>query len=175
MIADLRWRRIPNLLTLPAILLAIAGRVVFQGWPGLGLAVAGALLAPTLLLLTRGGKGLGMGDLKLAAAIGAIVGPILAVAAMLLTTVMGGVLAIVCLLRPGGLYRQFIGTLFIGFPFRNKKSTTENPPVENESTVDATMPYGIAIGMGSILTLAVCWWTGNENWFLSFVGIGANL
>lgn len=172
-ITDLLSRRIPNLLTLPAIGLAIALRIAFQGWVGLGLALAGAFLAPTLLLVMHGGKGLGMGDLKLAAAVGAFMGPALAVATMLLTAVAGGILGIAMMLKPGGSLRNFINVISIGLPFRKKKGD-DGPATDNAPAV-LTMPYGVAIGAGSLMTLAVYWWTGNENWFLSFVGIAGKL
>ena len=172
-ITDLLWRRIPNLLTFPALGLAIALRIVFQGWVGLGLALAGAILAPALLLAMHGGKGLGMGDLKLAAAVGAILGPALALATMIFTAVAGGILGIAMMLKPGGALRNFISVISIGLPFRKKKG--EDEPATNDTPAVMTMPYGVAIGAGSLMTLAVYWWTGNENWFLSFVGIAANL
>lgn len=173
MITDLLSRRIPNLLTFPALGLAIALRIAFQGWVGLGLALAGAILAPTLLLVMHGGKGLGMGDLKLAAAIGAILGPALAVATVLLTAVAGGILGIAMMLKPGGSLRNLISVISIGLPFRKKKG--EDEPAPDDSPAVMTMPYGVAIGAGSLMTLAVYWWTGNENWFLSFVGIADKL
>ena len=51
-----------------AFFAAIIVRMFFQGWVGLVLALSGAVLAPALLLLMHGGRGIGMGDLKLAAA-----------------------------------------------------------------------------------------------------------
>jgi prepilin peptidase CpaA len=173
-ITDLLWRRIPNLLTFSAFFAAIIVRMVFQGWIGLALALSGAVLAPTLLLLMHGGRGIGMGDLKLAAAIGALLGPVMAIVTMLITAIAGGLLAIATLLKPGGSLSQLFSTILIGLPFL-KKNKGEDVPVEFNQPASATMPYGVAIGVGSLITLAVYWWTGNENWFLSFVGIAANL
>ena len=90
MITDLRWRRIPNVLTLSGFATALVVRIAFQGWVGLGLALGGAVLAPLLLLALHGGKGLGMGDLKLAGAIGAFLGPVLAITMILVSAVAGG-------------------------------------------------------------------------------------
>lgn len=176
-ITDLRWRRIPNFLTFPAFGAALIIRIVFQGWVGLGLALAGAVIAPVILLLLHGGKGLGMGDVKLAAAIGAIVGPVLAIATMLASAVAGGILAIAWMLRPGGQLAIF-SPLLIGLQFwkkNNKKKRKNKSPVVTESRVTSTVPYGIAIGAGSLFTLVVFWWTGHANWLFSFVGIAANL
>jgi len=171
-ITDLLWRRIPNFLTIPAFVLAVVVRLVFQGWTGLGLAIAGAVAAPVLLLLMHGGKGIGMGDLKLTAAIGAMLGPVMAVVTVLLSAVAGGLLAILMMLRPGGQLAELVSVLSIGIPFI-KKRKSDDAPAEDQTSME-TMPYGLAIGAGSLMTLAVYWWTGNENWFLSFVGIAVN-
>ena len=73
-VTDLRSRRIPNTLTFPAIAIALLVRFALQGFLGLGLAAAGAVVAPVVLLAVHFGKGIGMGDLKLAAAVGAKLG-----------------------------------------------------------------------------------------------------
>jgi prepilin peptidase CpaA len=179
MITDLRSRRIPNLLTLPAFAIAIVVRLAFQGWVGFGLALGGALLAPLLLLAMHGGKGLGMGDLKLAMAIGAILGPVLAVTTMILAAVVGGFMGVALLARRGGIVRDFLIALSIGLPFVKKaggKSEAEVVADEDgdEEAAPLTMPYGVALGVGSLITVAVCMWTGQEAWFLSFVGIAGN-
>lgn len=170
---DLRWRRIPNILTFSAFGIAMIVRAAIQGWSGLGLALAGAVLAPLLLLLVHGGRGLGMGDLKLAVAIGAIAGPVMAVTMMLLSAVVGGIQAIVIMARAGGLLSQLVNTLLIGLPFR-KKTIKQDIPAETQPSKANTMPYGLAIGIGSLLTLVVSWCTGREDWFLYFVKIAAN-
>lgn len=173
-ITDVRWRRIPNFLTLPAFGAALVLRIGLQGWPGLSVALGGALLAPGLLLLLHGGKGLGMGDLKLAAAIGAIVGPLLAVASTLFAAIAGGILGIVWMLKPGSPLADTLSTFSIGFPFP-KSNTKQGPPPAVLSTANATMPYGVALGVGSVAALVAGWWTGHLIWFLSFVEIVANL
>jgi len=172
MTTDLLWRRIPNYLTFPAMGMAIVVRFAFQGWIGIVLALGGAVIAPALLLLVRAGKSLGMGDLKLAMAVGAILGPAAAVAAMFFSVLAGGFVAIFYMLLPGGFLNQFLGIFLIGLPFRKKG--TQSPEKRSKPAVH-TMPYGLAIGCGSLITLAVCWWTGNETWFFSLVGIAANL
>ncbi len=168
---DLLWRRIPNFLTFPAFVLAVVVRVFFQGWTGLGLALAGAALAPVLLLLLHGGKGIGMGDLKLTAVIGAAFGPVMAVVMVLLSAVAGGVISIAAMLKSGGQLAWLVNMISIGLPFRRKKEEN-NAPVESRPSIEA-IPYGLAIGAGSLMTSAVYWWTGNENWFLSFIRIAA--
>jgi prepilin peptidase CpaA len=122
----------------------------------------------------HGGKGLGMGDVKLAMAVGAIMGPVLAITTMILTAIVGGVMGVAVLMRRGGILGDFISTISIGLPFAKKAEAKHAVDVE-DTPAALTMPYGVAIGVGSLITLAVCWWTGQEAWFLSFVGIAGSL
>lgn len=92
--SDLRWRRIPNVLTFPAIATGLLVYGVTNGWQGFLLSLSGAVLSPCLVSLMHGGRGPGMGDLKLAAAVGALMGPILGTAAMLLSMIVGGFVAL---------------------------------------------------------------------------------
>jgi prepilin peptidase CpaA len=162
LITDVRWRRIPNSLTFAGLAAAVILRLVFQGWAGLGLAVCGAVIAPLLLLAMHAGKGLGMGDLKLAMAVGAVVGPPLAIVAMLFAAIAGGVMALGILTMRGRGLAPLLGLLTIGIPLcdRLRRRHDDRP---------LTMPYGVAIGAGSLITLAACWWTGQQTWLLSFV------
>lgn len=157
MVTDLRSRRIPNALTFTAFGVALVVRLVLQGWLGLGLALAGAVLAPGVLLLIHLGKGLGMGDVKLAAAVGAFLGPMMAVAAMLCAAVIGGVLAIALLMRRGQLLSELFSLFLIGLPFVKVKQPID-PPATSPAVL--TMPYGVAIGIGSLVTMAVQAWLG---------------
>lgn len=163
-VTDMRWRRIPNLLTFPAILLGLVLRTAFQGWEGLALSVCGMLLAPVLLLLLHAGRGLGMGDIKLAAAVGAILGPPLTLVAVFLTALAGGVVALVAQLRPGGLLAETLSTVMIGVPVLGRWARRTRERGHDPSTL--TIPYGVGIAIGSLLTLVVYWCTEHESWFL---------
>jgi prepilin peptidase CpaA len=164
MVTDMRSRRIPNLLTFPTIVTGLALRTVYQGWEGLALSFCGLLSAPLILLLLHGGRGLGMGDIKLAAAVGAILGPPLTLVAVFLTALVGGVIAIVSQLRPGGLLAQTLTTLFIGIPgLRRLARPAETSPT---AVPMMTIPYGVGIAIGSLLTLVVYWCSQHESWFL---------
>jgi len=171
-ITDLRWRRIPNTLTFPALAAAIVVRFAFQGWVGLGLALAGALAAPLLLLVVHLGRGIGMGDLKLAAAVGAFFGPVAAVIAMLASAILGGIIAMAFLMQRGQLLADFFGLFLNGIPFRKGKKL-QDPSAAAAAPVAITMPYGVAIGIGSLTTLAGYAWLGAT--LPSFVQIAARL
>jgi prepilin peptidase CpaA len=72
---DLRTRTIPNWLTLPVLAVALLVHGVLLGTDGILVAALGAVLCfvPSYFLFTRGA--LGGGDVKLFAALGALLGP----------------------------------------------------------------------------------------------------
>ena len=69
---DLKSRRIPNWLTVPAFAVGVAANTVIGGWAGLKFSLLGALLGLGLLLPFVLVRSLGAGDWKLAGALGAI-------------------------------------------------------------------------------------------------------
>lgn len=98
-VIDVRERRIPNAWTYPAtggalLLAAVCGPSTFIASLA-GLALAGGLLG----FLSMVGRGaIGMGDVKLAATVGALVGPAGAATFLVAGSAAGGILAIAWLL-----------------------------------------------------------------------------
>lgn len=103
-VTDLRGRRIPNVLTFGSAVTALLYHLgwgdplnALKGW-ALGL----ALFLPVYLL-----RGLGAGDVKLLAALGAWTGPVLALWTGLFAAMAGGVLSVVVALRHRYLHQLF--------------------------------------------------------------------
>ena len=96
---DLRTRRIPNALTGPAVLVAIALRIVFASSELPATLIAGLatfIVFLGLAIVARGG--FGMGDVKLAGLLGVLLGASV-LPALVLGTVVGAVASLVVLLR----------------------------------------------------------------------------
>jgi leader peptidase (prepilin peptidase) / N-methyltransferase len=96
---DIRSRRIPNAVTAPAAVTAIALRAALERSELIEILIAGAgafAFFLFLALLTRGG--LGMGDVKLAGLLGLLLGTAVA-PALLIGTVAGGVASVAMLAR----------------------------------------------------------------------------
>jgi len=156
-IVDVRSRRIPNMITFPATTAGVILGLVQSGPGGLVVALAGAFLAPFTLLLLRGFRPLGMGDVKLAAAVGALTGPAVGAASMLVSTVTGGALALLWLLRPGASGASWLEPMFIGVPVLGR--IYRSGPDRGAASGRDTLPYGLAISIGSLLTVGFLWWT----------------
>jgi prepilin peptidase CpaA len=100
---DVRSRRIPNWLTGSALLVGLLTNVLLSGLNGGAAAIEGAGLGFALLVPFYLLKVMGAGDVKLLAALGALVGPhtLLIVAAA--GALAGGVVSVIILARLGRL------------------------------------------------------------------------
>lgn len=98
---DVRERRIPNVLTCHAALLAVASGLLYDeaGQPSRLIA---AVVAVAFLLTVRAPRpeGLGLGDVKLAGVLGLCLGPVVAVA-LAVAFLAGSVVAVAVVLRDG--------------------------------------------------------------------------
>jgi prepilin peptidase CpaA len=102
-VTDLRARRIPNVLTFGAAGVAVAAHGYVDGWPGVLTAMGGwgagvAVFLPFFLL-----GGMGAGDVKLLAALGAWLGPREALWLAIYASLAGGVVALLIALGHGYL------------------------------------------------------------------------
>jgi prepilin peptidase CpaA len=107
-VIDLRTRRIPNALTGALAVLGLGIAAAELGPIGLGGALLGCLLGFAFMLPGHVFGATGMGDVKLFAAIGAMLGPATTVRAFFYTAIAGGVLALVVAVRRRRL-QQTIG------------------------------------------------------------------
>jgi prepilin peptidase CpaA len=126
---------------------AIGIGLAATGLSGLSVWASIAGLALGLLLMMPGHLlgATGAGDVKLMAAVGAVVGPTTVVNAFLLTAVTGGVLAVTVALRRKRLAATIAGT-------RRLISAPSDAPHEILSApASARFAYGPAIAIGSVL------------------------
>src|SRR4051794_5051113 len=90
---DLRRRKIPNALTVPALFAVLAASGCARGWPGFAASLGGAAACAAPLLLGALPGWVGMGDVKLMAVAGAATGWPDAVSVLLFVSVAGGMQA----------------------------------------------------------------------------------
>lgn len=146
---DLRYRKIFNVVLLPAFLLALIYGFTSGGVNSLLFSIKGATLGLSLLLIPFMLGGMGAGDVKLLAVIGAWQGPQFVWICFLCTAIVGGVIAIVYLVRRGRFFQtlKYILLLFIpGTPKVNAFGTLSN------AKAGEAFPYGVAIAAGTMAT-----------------------
>jgi prepilin peptidase CpaA len=148
---DLRSRRIPNWLVLPFMLAGIGVSGWLHGWSGIEQSLAGLGLGALLLGVLWWLGGMGMGDLKLCAAIGAWIGPMQLLFALVITSMAGGIMAL-CWAAAGG----FLGELFQGagdLVFGvTKRGLRPHPELVLSNPKTRKMPYAPAIAIGTIVS-----------------------
>lgn len=139
---DLRSRRIPNWLTLPLMAAGLFFGGLTAGPAGLARATAGLLVGAALFALPVAKLGWGMGDLKLAAAVGAMTGPQFALWTALYGFAAGGLIA--ALLIAGRIVRM-PAVVPAGAASSRRWRTGRG----------ATMPFAMAIALGACAALAI--------------------
>jgi len=98
---DLAWARVPNWLSLPAAVTAVCLHARDAGWAGAAFGLEGWFVGLLAFLGFYAAGGMGAGDVKLMAAVGAFVGPSRALGIALWAALAGGVYAVGLLLYLG--------------------------------------------------------------------------
>ncbi|PYR58926.1 MAG: peptidase A24 [Acidobacteria bacterium] len=144
---DIRTRRIPNVLT--ALMSAAGIALAATGASGISVGFAALGLVVGLLVMLPGHAlgATGAGDVKLMAAIGAIVGPGMAVNAFLFTALTGGLLALGVAVLRGRLAATVAGTRALVTAPAEARQAIEAPARGNR------FAYGPAIAIGSMLAV----------------------
>ncbi len=151
MVTDLRSRRIPNWLVFPFLLAGLTVSALTHGWTGLEQSVLGVLLAALLLGVLYWLDAMGMGDLKLCAAVGAWIGPRQLLLALVVMGLAGGVMALFWALRGGFLKEALTGAGDLVFGLR-KRGLRPHPALALSNPAARSMPYAPAIAIGTIFS-----------------------
>ena len=151
---DLRWRRIPNWLTLAGLVLGIA-MSWFLGYPGLGSSLQGLGVAFAIYFILYLLRGMGAGDVKLMAAVGATAGLANWLGIFFLTAMVGGVTGILMVVTKG----RFRATAFnmlriVGSLGRGRAPYKDNPDLDIASGTALRLPHGVMIAFGTLGFLA---------------------
>ncbi|MGO8760644.1 MAG: prepilin peptidase [Desulfobaccales bacterium] len=150
---DFKTRRIPNYLTLGGALGGLAFQFGYQGLPGLLDGLAGLGLGFILLLGPYLLGGMGAGDVKASAALGAWLGLRRAFFLFVYMGICGGLIILVMLLWQGRL----LAGIREGWNFLLNwllcRSFDAKPP-SPASARTTTIPYGVAMALGMAV---LCW------------------
>lgn len=149
---DLRSRRIPNWLTFGASLAAFVFSVVSSGFAGAAASVAGWLVGAGLFLPLFLLRGMGAGDVKLMAALGAWTGPATAVWMTLYAAVAGGLLAVAVTLWSGYFWRMLRNVWGL-LMFWRIAGIQPHPELTLATASGPRLPYAFPITAGAVAVL----------------------
>jgi prepilin peptidase CpaA len=151
-LTDLRTRRIPNWLTFGGAVAALAFHLWTGGLMGVVSASAGWLIGVLLFFLPFALGGMGGGDLKLLAALGAWLGPIPTVWLALYTGAAGGVMALIVASARGYLSTALrnIWTLLAHWRVVGLRPLNEVSLAQSESP---RLAYAVPILLGTVVTI----------------------
>lgn len=144
---DVRYRRIPNKLVLGTLMGGLIINAVFDGWTGLFVSFGGFALAFGLMLFLHVFATMGAGDVKLFAAVGAIVGISHVVPTLMIVALTGGVLAVGKMIYA----RRVIATMSGVFQFFYGLLPGHTVPrIEVPADPSYTLPYAVPICFGGV-------------------------
>ena len=146
---DWRYRRIPNWLTIPGLVVGIGVNTVASGWHGAKDSLLGALVGLGLLLPFVLLRSLGGGDWKLVGALGAFLGPGTLVTVLLVTVFVAGFMALALIIYKRRVVQaaRNIGRMLAAlFSLR-----LPGPELTLDSPESLKVPFGVAVALTVIL------------------------
>ncbi len=151
---DLRTRRIPNALSGVGALLGVALNAAHGGLPAAVSSVAGMALMTAVLLAPFAVGGVGGGDVKMMAAVGAFLGPRLAMFGLTAGLILGGIVMALHLIRVGRLLEKLrsLGSM-IGSVVTTQTLAGLHVSARDPGAI--SLPYSIPLGLGTLATLVV--------------------
>jgi prepilin peptidase CpaA len=152
--SDIRSRRIPNWLTLSGVCAGLTLHAATEGFNGFKLSAIGMLLGFGAYLALYGLRAMGAGDVKLMAAVGAIVGPAGWISVFVATAIAAALLSLGLVIVKRRLRETLWNAIFIVGElahFRAPYKRRGDLDVKDERSLK--MPHGVAIAAGTAAVL----------------------
>ena len=153
-IIDFRTQKIPNLITFPAVIIALLYHFFTNGIDGLIFSVLGITTGIGLLIIPYILGGMGAGDAKLMGAVGAILGTKSVFTAFLLSAFVGGIYALITILLNRKQFKGFIKNQLITLKLFVLTRKYIPDPVE-ENNKKPKLCYGVAIALGTFIYMGL--------------------
>jgi prepilin peptidase CpaA len=148
---DIKSRRIPNLITGPAILAGLLLHLTLDGWRGLLTSLAAGLICGAIFLIFYLAGGMGAGDVKLIAAVGCLAGLPNIAYMLVLTSLAGGAMGIVFAFMRGRL-KETLANVGAIAAHHTQEGLTPHPEIHVRNAATLRLPYGVAIAAGCTIT-----------------------
>jgi prepilin peptidase CpaA len=156
LVEDLRRMKIPNYVIFPTMLVALGYHTLTSGLSGLLFSAGGLALGLGLFILPYALGGMGAGDVKLMAALGAIVGPRGILIASILTILAGGVYGLILFALHPRYTAGFLKRMWMTFKFLLfNRQLYLAPPEANRKMPVLRYAVPIALGAGGYLIMTI--------------------
>jgi prepilin peptidase CpaA len=153
-IIDFRTQKIPNLITFPAVTIALFYHFLSHGIEGLIFGCLGLVTGIALLIIPYMLGGMGAGDAKLMGAVGAILGTKSVFNAFLFSAIVGGIYAIILILLNRNKFKDFFKKQLITLQLFVLTRKFIPDPVE-EDNKKPKLCYGVAIALGTVIYMGL--------------------
>lgn len=153
---DIKYHRIPNWLTLPSILAGLVLWYLIGGIEGLKMSAIGLGVGFVVFLIPFALGGMGGGDVKLMAAVGALIGWPLVIWAILLSCIAALFGAIAKAIWKGRFLKLLVNTWLITkntlIALASRRPASE---IKEVTKIQAAVyvPFGVAIAIGTLWSL----------------------
>jgi prepilin peptidase CpaA len=149
---DVRYRRIPNAFVLATLASGLIINTIYGGLNGTLMSLGGCAIAFMLMFVLHLFGAMGAGDVKLFAAVGSLTGANMVLPTFLVVILTGGALALLLTLRSGAVRTtmQRVLQILVGL-----LPGWEMPRFAVPADRRHTIPYGVAITFGSLISLAI--------------------
>jgi prepilin peptidase CpaA len=155
---DLRYRRIPNWLTLPGIIVGFALNGILFGLEGLKFAGTGMLVGFGIYFMLFLLHAMGAGDAKFMGAVGSLAGMSLWFKIFLVAVILGAIGGVVLALSRGRLMRTFHNIGYIMSEIgHGRPPHVRREEVDVKSEKALRMPHGAAIAAGIFIIVGWSW------------------
>ena len=148
-LTDLRWRRIPNWLTVSGAAVGVSLNAVLRGLHGVEDSLLGLLLGLGVLLPFVLIRSLGAGDWKLIGAVGAFLGPRELIAVLFATIVVAGAMAFILIVIKGRVRQTLrncsrMALALLQFHLPGREVSLDNPEA-------LKVPFGVAAAIAVVI------------------------
>ena len=154
---DVRYRRIPNWLSMSGVLAGIIlNAFLYPGWPGLKLSLQGLAMGFGVYFALYALHAMGAGDVKLMAAVGSIVGWRDWFGTFLITAIIGGAMALILVASKGRVKKTLWNVSFILSEMKSgRPAYMGKEELDVRSPKALGLPHGAVIAVGTVFFLAL--------------------
>ena len=145
---DLKYRIIPNFITIPCIIFGIGIHTISSGMAGFYSSFLSFLIGSGFLIIFYLLGGLGAGDVKLMGGVGALVGLEMMGPVLIFTAFIGGVMALgkIISIQLLKIFKNFTDNKYTNMKQKFNFNQQINP-------MKTTIPYGVAIGLATLMSI----------------------